>query len=179
MRVITQNLWGRRGDWPARRAVLADGLRDLRPDLVAFQGAIVADGYDQVCDLLGPAFHLAHQRVREPGDGGDVEAGQGFSIASRWPLGEVREADLHVTPRTAELMADGRQVIVAGTAPASPPPPAERTSMTSRPSLERVHHGHGYRPAARRAIVGRTREPAFARLCLPSPAPSSATRGPP
>jgi endonuclease/exonuclease/phosphatase family metal-dependent hydrolase len=31
----------------------------------------------------------------------DVEAGQGVSLASRWPLGEVRELDLHVTPRTA------------------------------------------------------------------------------
>lgn len=103
MRVITQNLWGRRGDWPARRAVLAAGLRDLRPDLVAFQEAIVTEGYDQVRDLLGPAFHVAHQRTREPGDGSDVEAGQGLSIASRWPLGEVREADLHVTPRTADF----------------------------------------------------------------------------
>jgi hypothetical protein len=30
-----------------------------------------------------------------------VERGQGTSIASRWPLGDVREVDLHVTPRTA------------------------------------------------------------------------------
>jgi endonuclease/exonuclease/phosphatase family metal-dependent hydrolase len=32
-----------------------------------------------------------------------VEDGQGASIASRWPLGDVREVDLHVTPRTSDL----------------------------------------------------------------------------
>ena len=32
-----------------------------------------------------------------------MEAGQGISIASRWPLGEVREVDLNVTPRTADF----------------------------------------------------------------------------
>jgi endonuclease/exonuclease/phosphatase family metal-dependent hydrolase len=51
--------------------------------------------------LLGADYHIAHQTEREPGDGDDVEAGQGHSIASRWPLGEIRELDLHVTPRTA------------------------------------------------------------------------------
>jgi endonuclease/exonuclease/phosphatase family metal-dependent hydrolase len=32
-----------------------------------------------------------------------VEPGQGVSLASRWPLGEVRELDLHITPRTADF----------------------------------------------------------------------------
>lgn len=103
MRVVSLNLWGRRGDWPARRAVLVAGLRDLRPDLVAFHEAIATDGYDQVRDLLDPAFHVAHLTAREAGRGGDVEDGQGLSIASRWPLGEVRELDLHVTHRTADF----------------------------------------------------------------------------
>jgi endonuclease/exonuclease/phosphatase family metal-dependent hydrolase len=60
----------------------------------------VTEDYDQVADLLGPNSHVAHQREREPGDDRDVERGQGHSIASRWPLEEVRELDLHVTPRT-------------------------------------------------------------------------------
>jgi endonuclease/exonuclease/phosphatase family metal-dependent hydrolase len=101
MRVATLNLWGRRGAWEERRSALAAGFRELEPDLVAFQEAIKTADYDQVGELLGPAFHVAHQREREPGDGGDVEPGQGISIASRWPLGRVRELDLHVTPRTA------------------------------------------------------------------------------
>ncbi|HEY7440433.1 MAG TPA: endonuclease/exonuclease/phosphatase family protein [Acidimicrobiia bacterium] len=100
VRVVLQNLWGRRGDWEARRAVLAERFRELRPDLVVFVEAVVTDAYDQVVDLLGGEYHILHQRAREPGDGEDVERGQGHSLASRWPLGEVRELDLHVTPRT-------------------------------------------------------------------------------
>jgi endonuclease/exonuclease/phosphatase family metal-dependent hydrolase len=55
MRVVTQNLRGRRGDWAGRRAVLVEGLRDLEPDLVALPEAIVNDEYDRVLDVLGPA----------------------------------------------------------------------------------------------------------------------------
>jgi endonuclease/exonuclease/phosphatase family metal-dependent hydrolase len=101
MRVVTQNLWGRRGDWEARRAVLVEGLRELRPDVVSLLEAVVTDEYDQVRDVLGPDFHVVHRQVREPGDGEDVEPGQGESLASRWPFGEVRELELHLTPRTA------------------------------------------------------------------------------
>jgi endonuclease/exonuclease/phosphatase family metal-dependent hydrolase len=96
MRVVTQNLWGIRGDWEARRTLLIDGFRELQPDLVAFIEAIKTDGYDQVVDLLGLDFHVAHQQAREPD-------GQGASIASRWPIGDVREVDLNVTPRTADF----------------------------------------------------------------------------
>jgi endonuclease/exonuclease/phosphatase family metal-dependent hydrolase len=101
MRVVMQNLWGRRGAWGDRRQVLISDLCDLRPDLVAFNEAIVNDQYDQVSDLLGPEYQIAHQTSRESGEPVDVEAGQGVSLASRWPLEEVRELDLHVTPRTA------------------------------------------------------------------------------
>ena len=100
MRVLVQNLFGRRADWPKRRAVLTQGLSELGPDLVAFPEAIVTSDYDQVADLLGSDFHIAHQQEREPGDGSDVEAGQGHSIASRWPLKQTWELDLHLTPRT-------------------------------------------------------------------------------
>jgi endonuclease/exonuclease/phosphatase family metal-dependent hydrolase len=103
VRVATLNLWGRRGAWEERRRVLAEGFRALDPDLVAFQEAVVTDDYDQVADILGPNYHLAHQTDREAGRGGDVEDGQGISIASRWPLGEVWEPDLNVTPRTADF----------------------------------------------------------------------------
>ena len=92
VRVATLNLWGRYGEWEERRSVLARGFRELRPDVVAFQEAVVTDGYDQVADLLGPRFHVHHQAGRE-GDG------SGLSIASRWPLGEVREEALDATAR--------------------------------------------------------------------------------
>jgi endonuclease/exonuclease/phosphatase family metal-dependent hydrolase len=96
LRVVTFNLWGRRGDWEARREVIAEGLRRLEPDLVAFIEAIVTDEYDQVVEVLGPDYHVAHQEEREPD-------GQGASIASRWPLEDVTEVNLNVTPRTHDF----------------------------------------------------------------------------
>lgn len=103
VRVATLNLWGRRGEWDGRRRVLVEGFRELEPDLVAFQEAVVGDGYDQVAALLGPGYHVAHQIDREAGRGGDIEDGQGISVASRWPLGEVWEPDLNVTSRTEDF----------------------------------------------------------------------------
>ena len=96
MRVVTLNLWGMRGDWATRRELIVAGLRELRPDLVAFQEAITTDEYDQAADLLGGGFHLAHSREREAD-------GQGITIASRWPLDGVRELDLNATPRTTDF----------------------------------------------------------------------------
>jgi endonuclease/exonuclease/phosphatase family metal-dependent hydrolase len=75
-------------------------MEELQPDLVAVNEAIQTDDYDQVREFLGDGFHVAHQRNRELGDGGDVEPGQGHSLASRWPITAVHEVDLHVTPRT-------------------------------------------------------------------------------
>jgi endonuclease/exonuclease/phosphatase family metal-dependent hydrolase len=103
MRVLTMNIFGRRADWPARRSLLRETVSRLRPDLVAFQEAVVTDEYDQVTDILGEGWHLGHQRRREPGGPGDVEPGQGISIASRWPLSGSEEIDLEVTPRTADF----------------------------------------------------------------------------
>jgi endonuclease/exonuclease/phosphatase family metal-dependent hydrolase len=96
VRVVMQNLWGIRGDWESRREVIAAGLRNLEPDLVAFVEAIKTDEYDQAADLLGPEYHLFHAATRH--DNGD-----GAVIGSRWELGERHELDLHVTPRTADF----------------------------------------------------------------------------
>jgi len=65
VRVATLNLWGRRGAWDERRLVLIDGFRRLQPDLVALQEAVVGGGYDQVTDILGTGYHVAHQAGRE------------------------------------------------------------------------------------------------------------------
>lgn len=96
VRILTLNLWGRNGTWADRRRVLIEGFRALQPDLVALQEVIKTGEYDQVIDLFGPGWSIAHQQGR------DAE-GMGISIASRWPLGAVQELDLHVTPRTSNF----------------------------------------------------------------------------
>jgi endonuclease/exonuclease/phosphatase family metal-dependent hydrolase len=89
MRFLTMNIFAHHRDWDARRRVLVAGLRELNPDVVTLQEAITTDGYDQVTEILGPGYHVFHQRGRSD-DGG------GASIASRWPIDVVREADLHM-----------------------------------------------------------------------------------
>jgi len=86
IRVATQNIWRHHEDWPRRRAVLRQGFSALEPDLVAFQEALVDGDYEQPRDVLGSGYHFAHQQARE-------DDGSGVSIASRWPIGEMRELD--------------------------------------------------------------------------------------
>ncbi|GAA4237797.1 hypothetical protein GCM10022254_51100 [Actinomadura meridiana] len=94
MRVLTLNLWGRRGQWPKRREVITEAVRQLNPDLVAFQESIKTAHDDQVAELLESDYRLVHQAEREPD-------GQGIAIGSRWEVTAVYEVDLNVTPRTA------------------------------------------------------------------------------
>lgn len=95
--MLTLNVWGRQGEWPRRRTVLVDGLRDLDPDLIAFQEVVADDDYDQVRELLGADVHVAHQTVGLIGDGN-----HGASIASRWPILRTWEADIQLGSRTAD-----------------------------------------------------------------------------
>jgi endonuclease/exonuclease/phosphatase family metal-dependent hydrolase len=99
IRVLTLNLWGRGGDWPSRRAVLRDGLRDLNPDVIAFQEAFKTAEHDTVAEILGTDYHVHHQRS------GLVDDGNCAAIACRWPLLRVRELDQQVTPRAADFPA--------------------------------------------------------------------------
>jgi endonuclease/exonuclease/phosphatase family metal-dependent hydrolase len=98
LRVLTMNLLEpTKGDYQRRRPVLAEGLRRLRPDVVALQETVWGDGPDQAVELLGPGYQVA----RHSGRAAD---GVGASLASRWPLGAVREVDLQVTGRTASMV---------------------------------------------------------------------------
>jgi endonuclease/exonuclease/phosphatase family metal-dependent hydrolase len=98
LRALTLNLWAHHGDWPSRRGALRDGLQQLRPDVLMLQEAVVDDAYDQAADLLGDGYHFVHQTVRLVGDGRHHCP----SMASRWPIRRVYEADLHLTPRTGD-----------------------------------------------------------------------------
>lgn len=113
VRVATLNLWGTRGDWEARRVVLAAGFATLEPDVVAFQESVVTPDSDQVTEILGDGYHVAHQATREPD-------GQGVSIASRYPIGDVQEVDLAVTERTAGFAATALVAWIAAPGPTGP-----------------------------------------------------------
>jgi endonuclease/exonuclease/phosphatase family metal-dependent hydrolase len=95
VRIATQNVWRRHGDWAARRPVLRAGFAELDADVVGFQEAIVTDEYDQARDLLGDGYHFAYQQSRED-DGGCV------TIASRWPIAETHELDGRTVGRAGE-----------------------------------------------------------------------------
>lgn len=112
MRVVTQNLWGKRGAWELRKAVLKAGLERLRPDIVSFQEAIKTAGEDTAAELLGPDFEVAYQERGEPD-------GQRSAIASRWPLVAAHELDQRVTDRVTDTIAT-LVVEVAAPAPYGP-----------------------------------------------------------
>jgi hypothetical protein len=63
-------------------------MRQLQPDIIAFQEAVVTDGYDQVADLLGASYHLAHQPGREADGTGPLVVSGG-----NWPLESGRRID--------------------------------------------------------------------------------------
>jgi endonuclease/exonuclease/phosphatase family metal-dependent hydrolase len=94
LRLTTLNTWGTRGEWTVRRPVLTRAFAELSADLVTLQETIVTDDFDQAREILGDTYHLFHQADREPD-------GQGVTTASRWPVGQVVEVDLHLTERTA------------------------------------------------------------------------------
>jgi endonuclease/exonuclease/phosphatase family metal-dependent hydrolase len=99
VRVLTLNHWGRGGAWADRRAVIREGFRELRPDLIAFQEAVKTADYDSAAELVGPEFQVVHQTTGLLGDG------NGAAVASRWPVRGVQEVDQQLTPRTADFPA--------------------------------------------------------------------------
>ena len=93
MRVATLNLLAPdQADYGRRRPVLAAGLRALDADVVALQETVPG----QAEELLGPGWHLA------PHSGRSAD-GVGAVLACRWPLDDVREVDLRVTPRASDF----------------------------------------------------------------------------
>ena len=114
LRILTLNLWGRDVDWPARRARLEPRLAALAPDIVTFQECVLTDDVDQAREVLGPDYAMVHQKSRRRGDGG------GIMTATRWPVGEVLEPDLHAAERAPQ--PDGSQVAALVTEVLAPEP---------------------------------------------------------
>jgi endonuclease/exonuclease/phosphatase family metal-dependent hydrolase len=151
IRVVTMNVWARHGDWPARRAMLRSGFRELQPDLVALQETVVTDGYDQVVDLLGAGVHVVHQHRREAD-------GTGMSLASRWPLSEVLEEDLLVSERVDPREFVGSLLVASVEVPA---PLGQLLFASPKPSfrlgLERERELQAARAAGRLEDLARRR----------------------
>lgn len=145
--------------WDRRRPVLADGIRALRPDVVALQEVTP----DDAGDLLGPDYRLVWHSRRSAD-------GVGAAFASRWPVGDVHERDLHVTDRVTlpwaavaaarfvEERLAGRDlpVVVAGDFDDAPDSAAERRRMGQRPLRRRGRPGAAGAPARRLARRGVT-----------------------
>src|SRR5215208_5637669 len=66
MRVATLNLWGRRGAWEERRRVLAEGFRELAPDLVAFQRRLSATATTRLPTSSVPATASSTRPIERP-----------------------------------------------------------------------------------------------------------------
>jgi endonuclease/exonuclease/phosphatase family metal-dependent hydrolase len=95
LRVITINVYAHHANWPARLTVLRDAFRELSPDIVCLQETMKSDDTDQAMEILGPDYHIVHSDARS-------EAGDGISIASRWPITGSHELELKpVSNRTA------------------------------------------------------------------------------
>src|SRR5687768_9953902 len=93
LRVMTYNVYGVAAHWEQRRSVLADGFRQLSPDVLALQETVLTDSFHQAPDLLGGDYKVVNSRARLPDE-------WGASIASQWPIVDVRELDQLVTRRS-------------------------------------------------------------------------------
>ena len=124
MRVVTLNLWGRRGEWNERRRVLAEGLHELAPDLVAFQEAVV--------DVLTTKLVAAADEAGAP----TLVLGGGVAANSRLRLlAEERAAKLGISVRVprprlctdngAMVAALGSSIVERGRPPSSYDLPAD------------------------------------------------------
>jgi len=96
IRVLTLNIYGKNADWPSRLAVIQNGLDLLRPDLVALQETVVRAGDDQVAELFGVEWHVAHA-ANSSGNRA------GVSIVSRYPIASVHELELPLSSRDPEF----------------------------------------------------------------------------
>src|SRR4051794_27692876 len=87
MRVLTLNhLAPEYADWPRRRDVLRQGIRELDADLIALQETVEPQ------DIVGEGYHVVrHSKT--------ADDGVGAALASRWPILATTEVDLHVTQR--------------------------------------------------------------------------------
>lgn len=81
--------------------------------LVLLQEAVETPAQHQAAEVLGDGYHFVHHSLREPD-------GRGISAASRWPVRQVRELDLHVSERTAGFARSALLTEIAAPPPVGP-----------------------------------------------------------
>jgi len=95
--ILTLNLWHDAGPYGDRARRIREWIDRLDPDLIAFQEALRAPGWDQVAELLEQRpYHrdfVCAAQMRRSGTALD-EAEFGNAVASRWPIADREELRL-------------------------------------------------------------------------------------
>lgn len=111
MRVLTWNLWGREGEWRARRDAIASVIADAAPDVCGLQEVWDApDG--NLADDLAQRLHLRSSWARADSAKDGVSIGN--AVLSRWPILEVREVELPTGDLPKRRVAVGARIAAPG-----------------------------------------------------------------
>lgn len=95
LKVLTINVQNDEGDYARRVSLLSRGLRDISPDLVAFQEVVRTDQRDQLAELLESTdLHGTHQGEVMAYEPPRAESYGGSALATRWPHEVVEALDL-------------------------------------------------------------------------------------
>lgn len=83
LRVLSLNIWHRRGPWDERRALIREGFAAHAPDLIGLQEVLKRGGYSQADELAeGLGYHVAFGAAATYEDGEQF----GNAVLSRWPI---------------------------------------------------------------------------------------------
>lgn len=109
--LLTLNTWKADGDYPERLRRLRDGLRQLRPDVIALQECFLSeDGQADTARELAQALghHLSVVRARGKRRlyrGHEVMSHSCLAVLSRWPIEQSWGLTLPTTPDDGGRMA--------------------------------------------------------------------------
>lgn len=106
VRVLSLNIWHRRGPWEQRLALIREGIQALAPDLVGLQEILSRDGRSQADEIAeGLGYHVAFGASTTYEDGEQF----GNAVLSRTPILQSRVFPLPdggTTQRRSLLLAE-------------------------------------------------------------------------
>ncbi|HEY3416283.1 MAG TPA: endonuclease/exonuclease/phosphatase family protein, partial [Armatimonadota bacterium] len=110
LRVMTLNLWGYRGDWPARRDRLINCMQQEDLDVILLQEvserAWRANQAEEISFLTG--YHMAFVPAQHFFPWPSVS--EGLAILSRFPMSNFLETELFTTPHLLPTAANERRI---------------------------------------------------------------------